>query len=215
KSVTCAIARRTIRPLPRSSVRIAVESPRTRASLGSVAGVAPRRGSRRSRGWRLSSSRSDGAGKALFGPRVTGSAGYTAILQRLPACGAPRYDRKTEEDSMRATLCVVLSLCACNDKGSDSNGGSDGDDSGSGGTPVDLDADGYSPPDDCDDNDAEIHPDASEVCDGADNDCDGTTDVGATDAVEYWADGDGDGYGAGTSELSCSPVDGSVDNGDD
>ena len=109
---------------------------------------------------------------------------------------------------MRATLCVVLSLCACNDKGSDSNGGSDGDDSGSGGTPVDLDADGYSPPDDCDDNDAEIHPDASEVCDGADNDCDGTTDVGATDAVEYWADGDGDGYGAGTSELSCSPVDG-------
>ena len=115
---------------------------------------------------------------------------------------------------MRATLCVVLALSACNDKGSDSSG-SGGDDSVGGGDTSDLDADGYTSPDDCDDGNAEIHPDASEVCDGVDNDCDGTIDVGATDAVEYWVDGDGDGYGAGKSELSCTAITGSVDNGDD
>jgi MYXO-CTERM domain-containing protein len=38
---------------------------------------------------------------------------------------------------------------------------------------------------DCDDGDAEINPDAGELCDGVDNNCDGATDD---------VDGDGDGY---------------------
>jgi hypothetical protein len=37
---------------------------------------------------------------------------------------------------------------------------------------LDPDEDGYYPPEDCDDNDAEIFPGASEACDGKDNDCD-------------------------------------------
>ena len=47
---------------------------------------------------------------------------------------------------------------------------------------------------DCDDGDADVNPDALEVCDGADNDCDGTTDGGLTSA--WYADFDGDGYGS-------------------
>jgi len=44
---------------------------------------------------------------------------------------------------------------------------------------------------DCDDSDASTSPAATEACDGADNDCDGSTDEG-------FADADGDGYTACT-----------------
>ncbi len=46
---------------------------------------------------------------------------------------------------------------------------------------------------DCDDLSAAAYPGGTEVCDGADNDCDGATDedVGST----WYADTDGDGYG--------------------
>jgi large repetitive protein len=46
---------------------------------------------------------------------------------------------------------------------------------------------------DCDDSDSAINPGATEICDGLDNDCDGTIDVGLTSM--YYADSDGDGYG--------------------
>ncbi len=49
---------------------------------------------------------------------------------------------------------------------------------------------------DCDDADAAVNPDAFEVCDDADNDCDGFVDEDdATDAAQWYADVDGDGYG--------------------
>ena len=40
----------------------------------------------------------------------------------------------------------------------------------------DNDQDGYLSIDDCDDNNANVHPGAAEICDGLDNDCDGIVD---------------------------------------
>ncbi|MCK6516500.1 putative metal-binding motif-containing protein, partial [Myxococcota bacterium] len=54
---------------------------------------------------------------------------------------------------------------------------------------------------DCDDEDASVNPAAQEVCDGVDNNCDGSVDDGLSST--YWADGDGDGFGAGEPLITC------------
>lgn len=57
---------------------------------------------------------------------------------------------------------------------------------------ADYDRDGYSIADgDCDDTRSDIHPGATEVCDGVDNNCDGEGDVEYT----FYCDQDGDGFG--------------------
>jgi hypothetical protein len=59
---------------------------------------------------------------------------------------------------------------------------------------------------DCDDNNAAINPAALEVCNGIDDDCNGLTDDGLT-FVTYYADADGDGYGAATiSQSTCNGI---------
>jgi hypothetical protein len=59
--------------------------------------------------------------------------------------------------------------------------------------------------DDCEDNDSAIHPNASESCDGVDNNCDGAIDEEPTVDAPYWyLDADSDGYGdASDSTRAC------------
>ncbi|MCB9851751.1 MAG: right-handed parallel beta-helix repeat-containing protein [Phycisphaerales bacterium] len=54
--------------------------------------------------------------------------------------------------------------------------------------PPDDDMDGFSPPEDCDDNDEFVNPDAPEVFDGVDNNCDGTIDEGFDDDHDGFED---------------------------
>jgi len=64
---------------------------------------------------------------------------------------------------------------------------------------ADLDGDGVASEagggDDCDDSNAGVFPGAVEVCDELDQDCDGAVDEAASDALTWFADVDGDGYG--------------------
>ena len=96
--------------------------------------------------------------------------------------------------SLLALSLVLLSLGACRtDTKPDS-----------GGELLDADGDGYVA-DDCDDGDAAIHPEAEEICDGLDNDCDGETDEGVLET--WYADADGDGWGdaQSTTEACDAP----------
>lgn len=77
---------------------------------------------------------------------------------------------------------------------------------------VDMDGDGVSAEDDCDDNNPEIYPDGVEVCDAIDNNCDGSIDEGAL--LTFYDDGDGDGYGLAEVQACEAPV-GSVPIGGD
>jgi hypothetical protein len=59
---------------------------------------------------------------------------------------------------------------------------------------------------DCNDDDEFINPAADEVCDGADNDCDGFVDINAAGAELWFVDSDDDGFGANASAvLACNP----------
>ena len=82
--------------------------------------------------------------------------------------------------------------------------------------PVDADGDGSTEDVDCDDTRSDIHPGAEEVCDSADNDCDGEIDEDATDASTWYEDLDQDGYGdAFTTVTTCTLPVGFVSNPDD
>ncbi|MCK6504098.1 putative metal-binding motif-containing protein [Myxococcota bacterium] len=124
---------------------------------------------------------------------------------------------------------------ACGDKSGDDPGGTGGVDCP---TPsswyVDADGDGFGAgestgascerPDghvanaqDCDDGDATAHPGADEVCDGVDNDCDGSVDPETSlDIRTCWQDADGDGFGDPLVRvLACDCTGGLVDDDTD
>jgi hypothetical protein len=117
----------------------------------------------------------------------------------------------------------------CDDIDNDCDGDTDDDDSSRvDGTAwaIDYDGDGHgsteytviacevpdgfvSSTDDCDDLDSAVHPDAAEICDGEDNNCDGDVDgADATDPSTWYVDDDGDGFGdssASTAEACDAP----------
>ena len=63
---------------------------------------------------------------------------------------------------------------------------------------------------DCDDTDDSIYPDATEVCNGQDEDCDGEVDE-ELEQFTFYADTDGDGWGDDNNSISaCGPLSGYV-----
>ena len=60
---------------------------------------------------------------------------------------------------------------------------------------------------DCNDANNAIYPGAPEICDGLDNNCNGQQDEGLT-FLNYYFDGDDDGYGIGNPTVSCTPLTG-------
>lgn len=90
----------------------------------------------------------------------------------------------------------------------------DGVDNDCSGTADDADEDGYVCGDDCDDSNDAINPGVIEVCDGVDNNCDGTTDEGCPVCV----DDDNDGYddvNSCSTGQDCDDADASTNPGAD
>jgi hypothetical protein len=94
----------------------------------------------------------------------------------------------------------------------------------------DADGDGYGNPDevvratsqptgyvadstDCDDTEATAFPGGTEVCDGADNDCNGTVDDNPIDGDTWYSDGDLDSFGDPSAPVvACDQPSGTVTN---
>ena len=67
---------------------------------------------------------------------------------------------------------------------------------------------------DCDDSDPTAHPDFGEICDGVDNNCDGSVDEGVLNT--YFVDQDGDGFGDSSATVeACTRPTETAENGDD
>ena len=80
----------------------------------------------------------------------------------------------------------------------------------------DVDGDGFTPEDgDCDDGSTAVNPEATETCDGVDNNCDERTDEGLK--LDWYPDTDGDGYGDGGApvESACERPEGYAAEGTD
>lgn len=81
---------------------------------------------------------------------------------------------------------------------------------------MDNDEDGFIALEDCDDEDQDAFPGATEVCDGVDQDCDGRVDDDAEDARTWYADSDGDGHGDPNERtVACDQPASSVSSDDD
>ena len=140
-------------------------------------------------------------------------------LATMPKClctGAVPYDAFTAGDCDDGDPDVnPLADEQCNGKDDDCNGATD-EDFAVGCTVyyLDADRDGYgipgssqckcgpeapydsTNPDDCNDKNADVHPDAAEICNDLDDDCDGATDEqDAMGCSPFYLDNDGDGFG--------------------
>ncbi len=98
--------------------------------------------------------------------------------------------------------------CATNDCYEDADGDGFGNPDGA---TISAHADGTCDPGfvdnnlDCDDTNADINPDAVEICDDTDNDCNGSIDDGLA-TYTYYQDLDGDGFGNPSNSMEdCAP----------
>ncbi len=67
----------------------------------------------------------------------------------------------------------------------------------------DLDGDGWVACQDCDDADGDVRPDVAETCNDVDDDCNAAVDDDAADALTWFPDADGDGYGDAAEGLAA------------
>ena len=145
----------------------------------------------------------------------------------LEACTAPSgfvADNTDCDDSLDSTFPGADELCNNLDDDCDSEFDEDPTDATF--WFADTDGDGFGTPDsgvqaceaptgsvldntDCDDNQVLVFPDAEELCNSIDDDCDTEVDEDATGATATFLDADGDGFGDPNVELaSCEPLDG-------
>jgi hypothetical protein len=68
----------------------------------------------------------------------------------------------------------------------------------------DRDEDGFAAGEDCDDADANVHPDAPELCNDLDDDCDTEIDEDVGDT--FYTDGDGDGFGDDAAPVTACQI---------
>ena len=157
--------------------------------------------------------------------------GWGDATAAVEACTAPSGHTALSGDCDDADSAVSpLAAELCNGVDDDCDGSVDEDSALDVSTwYADADGDGYGDPDsilvaceapsghvadatDCDDGAAAVNPDATEVCDGIDNDCDGVIDPdSAVDADTWYLDADGDGYGnALATTTACSMPSGHV-----
>ena len=79
---------------------------------------------------------------------------------------------------------LLIALLACRNKGVPEDTGP---------FLLDVDEDGFFEDVDCDDRDATVNPDATEACNGIDDNCDGSVDEGVL--TTWFSDADGDTFG--------------------
>ncbi|MFM7203875.1 MAG: MopE-related protein, partial [Myxococcota bacterium] len=156
--------------------------------------------------------------------------GYGDTTQPLSSCGASEGYVFNQDDCDDLVASIHPNTAeACDGIDNDCDGladegipldrfyvDADGDAYGDVSSPVDACA---APPgtvsnhNDCNDGNAEIHPNSQDLCDGIDNDCDGALDE---DVVAlYYTDADGDAYGDETLGASCLMTELSVTRGGD
>lgn len=146
----------------------------------------------------LSTDPADSAGSAEFVDGALSSGDHVITL------------RATDSDGLYAEALVTLTV-TCPETFY-----ADGDGDGFGAGPAAPDAPDCSAPEgwvadasDCDDSDAAVHPDADELCNSLDDNCDGTVDTDAIDRSTWYVDADGDGVGA-TEVIACDAPAGTV-----
>jgi MYXO-CTERM domain-containing protein len=160
--------------------------------------------------------------------------GYGALASGLQACAQPVGTVADATDCDDADAAINPGAAEiCNGLDDDCDGDTDVDATDAILWYSDADGDGFGTPDattlacdqpdnyvaddtDCDAADSNVNPDAEEVCNGIDDDCDTAIDVDATDAGTWYPDADGDGYGDSTqASIACDQPAGSLSNGGD